>query len=128
MANVIQNNQQIKACEEINAMLSEVKTLNMAINGADKSAFVISLGRKQNITVDAAYSERIASILRSQRAKRIKDINTKASKFQIALDADDKKAIGDEALRVNLAAAVETDDNQSVYAGDSRQSGLLETE
>ena len=96
MANVIKNDLQIKACEEINKMLAEVNRINYAIT--EKLSFTVSFGHKQSVSLDDAFRGKVISILKAQRVKKIKDIRSKAAKFNISLDADDLDVISDEAI------------------------------
>lgn len=114
MATLIQDNEQVNALNEINAMLKEVKTLNDRL--LSKETYVIEApsvesdtaqskpGRKistatsRTIRIDDSLASKIASVLRVQRDRRVKDILNKSTKFRIALSDADIALISDEAL------------------------------
>ena len=89
MAVLIQDDAQLKALEEINQMLEELRALNTAISGKDP--YLIRVNKKQNIAVDENLSVRIETVLRIQRDRRIKEIMAKASRYRISLDEGEKQ-------------------------------------
>lgn len=91
MAVLIQDDAQLKALEEINQMLEELRALNTAISGKDP--YLIRVNKKQNVTVDENLSVRIETVLRIQRDRRIKEIMAKASKYRISLDEGERQLI-----------------------------------
>ena len=136
MATVIKNDQQEKACLEINNMLNEVKALNGAIMTLPGHGVTIQLGRKQTIRLDAAYADKVISVMKAQRAKRIKAIHAKASKFNVGLDEADLSVISDDAIRsvdsseaapVGAREIHEDAEPVAAYdASDKNSSGLFE--
>lgn len=75
-------------------MLAEIALLNKAI--MDQKKFTISIsGNRKGLMIDQAYNEKVVAILKAQRSKRIKDINTKAQKFRIGLSEEDKQLMED---------------------------------
>ena len=98
MAVLIKNEQQVKACEEINAMLEEVAMINDLLNGRYGDSYSIFATKKVQLPVDKTFSEKLEYVLKLQRAKRIKDINIKANKFHVALDEKDEALISEDAI------------------------------
>ncbi len=95
MAVLIRDENQIKACDEINAMLSEVKTINTLIEAGPVSGFSLVVTKKQALPVDHNFDAKIITVLKQQRARRIKSILSKADKFHIALDKADLEIISE---------------------------------
>lgn len=91
MAVLIQDDAQLKALEEINRMLDELRALNTAISG--QGPYLIRVNKKQNVAIDENLSVRIETVLRIQRERRIKEIVGKASKYRISLDEGEKQVI-----------------------------------
>lgn len=98
MATLIQNDQRVQACNDINMMLAEVNVLNKGITEGDHRHFTISFGRKRSIVLDDVFSDKVVAILRHQRIKRIKDIKAKASKYGVSLTNEELASISDDAL------------------------------
>lgn len=101
MAVLIQDDAQLKALEEINQMLDELRALNTAIRGKDP--YLIRVNKKQNVAVDENLSVRIETVLRIQRDRRIKEITTKASKYRISLDEGEKQLIQEGMAAISRA-------------------------
>lgn len=106
MATLIQNDQRVQACNDINMMLAEVNVLNRGITEGDHRHFTVSFGRKRSIVLDDAFSDKVVAILRHQRIKRIKDIKAKASKYGVSLTNEELASISDEALNCESEEAV----------------------
>lgn len=91
MATLIQDEAQVRACEEINRMLGEVELINRIL--ADQSwSCVIPYG-KTKLTIDPALRPKMDSILSAQKAKAVKSIQSLAAKYKIALSDEDKAII-----------------------------------
>ena len=101
MAVLIQDDAQLKALEEINQMLDELRALNTAISGKDP--YLIRVNKKQNVAVDENLSVRIETVLRIQRDRRIKEITAKASKYRISLDEGEKQLIQEGMAAISRA-------------------------
>ena len=91
MAVLIQDDAQLKALEDINQKIEELKAINMAISSQEP--YSIRVSRKQNIVIDKNLSERIDTILRVQRSRRAKEIAAKAAKYRILLDEKEKQLL-----------------------------------
>ena len=98
MPKIIKNEDQINACKEISSMLEEVKALNQAILSEKNDVFTIGFGRKKSVSLDVSLNDKLISVLKLQRAKHIKNIHTRASKYHIELDEDERMAICEEAI------------------------------
>ena len=96
MAVIMQDDAQVRALEEINAHLDEVRAINTLINS--KKPYSIVVNKKQALSLDSDLSKRVMTALELQRTRRIKEINTKASKFRISLDEADLKVISPAAV------------------------------
>lgn len=97
MPSLIQDDAQIRALGEISALLDEVRAYNTVINNG--KAFTFRVNKKQDLTLgDPDLCKRITAILLTKRARFVKEINLKASKFHISLDEDEKKVISDGAV------------------------------
>ena len=96
MAKLIRDDAQVKACEEINSMLEEVEQINKKL--LSKDPISIEVNKKQSIQIDDTYTDKIRTILKQQRQKRIKDIQNKADKFRISLDDSEQYLISDAAI------------------------------
>lgn len=92
MAVIKQNQAQTRACEEIIVALNEVRLLNDAVADANRE-FELPLGRKSRIRIDPTLNDKMIALLKAQRAKRIKEIQLKADKFDIELDDQDMAVI-----------------------------------
>ena len=88
MAILMQDDAQLKALEEINQMLDELKAINLVINAQEP--YAIHVNKKKNIVIDENLAPRIETVLRIQRERRVKEITAKASKFRISLDEEEK--------------------------------------
>lgn len=95
MAVLIQDEAQVKACEEINALLVMVNALNEMIKSEEPYAITT---RKRRVEADAEHADKIRAVLKAMRQKRIKEINAKAAKFRIALSDEEKAAISEKAF------------------------------
>lgn len=95
MAILIQDEAQVKACEEINSLLVAVSSINEMLKTDEPYAITT---RKKRAEVDTEYADKLRHVLKSMRQKRIKEINAKAAKFRIALSEDEKAAISDQAI------------------------------
>lgn len=95
MAVLIQDEAQVKACEEINGLLSVVYALNDLIKTEEPLAIQ---SRKRRVEVDAEYEDKLRAAMKSMRQKRIKEIHSKAAKFRIALSDEEKAALSDSAI------------------------------
>ena len=110
MPSLIQDDAQIRALGEISALLDEVRSLNTIVNS--NKAYTFRVSKKQDLVLeDPDLRKRISAILLTKRARYIKEINLKASKFHISLDEDEKKVIADSAIS---AAASPVDDLAAV--------------
>lgn len=88
MAVLIQDDAQLRALEEINNALEELRLLNTAVK--NQEPYVIRVNKKQAITIDENLSARIETVLRIQRERRAKEITTKATKYRIALSEEER--------------------------------------
>ncbi len=91
MAVLIQDDAQLRALEEINNALEELRLLNTAV--INQEPYVIRVNKKQAITIDKNLSARIETVLRIQRERRAKEITTKAVKYRIALSAEERQLL-----------------------------------
>ena len=91
MAVLIQDDAQLRALEEINRMIEELRALNMAIKSQEQ--YYLRVNRKQGIVIDENLSGRIETILRIQRSRRAKEITIKASKYRISLDENERSLL-----------------------------------
>ena len=88
MARLIQDDAQVKALEEINAQLEEVRIINGRLSSTDP--FFIEVSKKISIKVDESLAPKLIAVLKAQKNRRIKEITAKAAKFRIALSDEDK--------------------------------------
>lgn len=88
LAVLIQDDAQLRALEEINNALEELRLLNTAVK--NQEPYVIRVNKKQAITIDENLSARIETVLRIQRERRAKEITTKATKYRIALSEEER--------------------------------------
>jgi hypothetical protein len=88
VAVLIQDDAQIRALEEINRMLEEMRALDLAIKSQDP--YSIRVNRKKCVMIDESLAGRIETILRVQRSRRAKEITAKAAKYRISLDENEK--------------------------------------
>ena len=95
MAVLIQDDAQLKALEEINQMLEELRDLNLAINS--QQPYFIRVNRKRGVVIDDSLSGRIETVLRVQRSRRAKEISAKAAKYRIPLDENEKQLLAEGA-------------------------------
>ncbi|MBQ6482385.1 MAG: hypothetical protein IJI45_14855 [Anaerolineaceae bacterium] len=95
MAVLIQDDAQLKALEEINQMLEELRDLNLAINS--QQPYFIRVNRKRGVVIDDSLSGRIETVLRVQRSRRAKEILAKAAKYRISLDENEKQLLAEGA-------------------------------
>ena len=93
MAVLIQDDAQLKALEEINQMLEELRDLNLAINS--QQPYFIRVNKKRGVVIDESLSGRIETVLRVQRSRRAKEISAKAAKFRISLDENEKQLLAE---------------------------------
>ena len=106
MPSLIQDDAQVRALGEISALLDEVRAFNAVINSG--KAFTIRVNKKQDLTLaDPDLCKRMTAILLTRRARCVKEINLKASKFHISLDEDEKKVISDSAVSAAASPADE---------------------
>ena len=91
MAVLIQDDAQLKALEEINNALEELRLLNTAVKSQEP--YVIRVNKKQVLAIDDNLSARIETVLRIQRDRRAKEITTKAMRYRIALDEAERKLV-----------------------------------
>ena len=91
MAVLIQDDAQLKALEEINQMLEEMRALDLAINSQEP--YSIRVNRKKCVAIDENLSGRIETVLRVQRSRRAKEITAKATKYRISLDENEKQLL-----------------------------------
>ena len=96
MPSIMQDSQQVAALAEISAALEMVKGLNALLTpGKDGSyQIVFSPEKGRSIKVEMPTKE-MCSLIKKQRAKLIKEINTKATKFRIILDDKDQECMKD---------------------------------
>ena len=92
MAVLIQDDAQLKALEDINSALEELRLLNETIKSPDP--YVIRVNKKQTLAIDESLSARI------QRDRRAKEIATKALKFRIALDENERQLLEEGTVTV----------------------------
>jgi len=93
MAVLIQDDAQLRALDEINNALDELRLLNAAIKSQEP--YAIRVNKKQALTIDENLSTRIETVLRIQRDRRAKEILTKAMKFRISLDDSEQQLINE---------------------------------
>ena len=98
MAVLIQDDAQLKALEDINSALEELRLLNETIKSPDP--YVIRVNKKQTLAIDESLSIRIETVLRIQRDRRAKEIATKALKFRIALDENERQLLEEGTVTV----------------------------
>ena len=91
MAVLIQDDAQLRALEEINQMLEELRDFNLAIESQE--AYSIRVNRKRSIVIDENLSGRVETVLRIQRSRRAKEITAKAAKYRISLDENEKQLL-----------------------------------
>lgn len=91
MAVLIQDDAQLKALEEINQMLEELRAINSVIEG--HGPYILRVNKRQNITIEESLSTRIETVLRIQRERRVKEISAKASKYRISLDHEERQLL-----------------------------------
>lgn len=108
MAKLIANDEQVRACKAINAMLEEVRILNDKIVGEDP--IIVEVNKKQSIRIDEQFTDKIVSVLKAQRQKRIKDILQKSNKFKVELEKDEKFLISDKAIEAKSEKKKTSDD------------------
>lgn len=130
MASILRNNLQEKALEEINLKISEVQLLNKAICSQKTFSFPVS-GARKSVALDIIYNDKVKAILRSQRAKRIKDIRNQAARFQIGLSDDDEKILedlpkdncteGKTTVPNDAADPIETDSFEAEFEPDNEE-------
>lgn len=108
MAKLIANDEQVRACKSINAMLEEVRILNDKIVSEDP--IIVEVNKKQSIRIDEQFTDKIVSVLKAQRQKRIKDILQKSNKFKVELEKDEKFLISDKAIEVKSEKKKPSDD------------------
>lgn len=106
MPEIIQDNEQMAALDDIKKRLDEIKLINTLIQNSGYS-YTLKVNRKQTVAIDTDYSRRIKSILEAQRARRIKDITSKAAKHHISLDDEDRKIMGAVSEKTFDTAVVE---------------------
>ena len=93
MAVLIQDDAQLRALEEINNALEELRMLNTAVNSKDP--YAIRVNKKQTLMIDESLSARVETVLRIQRDRRAKEITTKAMKYRIALNEEEQQLLKD---------------------------------
>ncbi len=98
LAVLIQDDAQLRALEDINSALEELRLLNETIKSPDP--YAIRVSKKQFLTVDEILSARIETVLRIQRDRRAKEIVTKALKFRIALDENERQLLEEVTVTV----------------------------
>lgn len=108
MAKLIANDEQVRACKAINAMLEEVRILNDKIVIEDP--IIVEVNKKQSIRIDEQFTDKIVSVLKAQRQKRIKDILQKSNKFKVELEKDEKFLISDKAIETKSEKKKPSDD------------------
>ena len=91
MAVLIQDDAQLRALDEINNALEELRMLNAAVRSQEP--YVIRVNKKQTLAIDDNLSARIETVLRIQRDRRAKEITTKALKYRIALDETEQQLL-----------------------------------
>lgn len=93
---IMQDEQQVNAQNEISTALESIKSLNTLIapgkDGSYQVAFVPEKGRSTKLDVSASD---IIPLLTKQRARLVKDVKSKASKFRIGLDDSDRACLED---------------------------------
>ena len=72
MAKLIQDNKQMQAFNDINEMLSEVSLLNEVI--MSEAPITIDLGKKRSLSIDRSLEDKVVSVLKTQRQRRVKEI------------------------------------------------------
>lgn len=93
MPQIIQENKQIQALNEINEQLSVISAINASLSGRCSYCIVAISGDGQSlnkILVDERDQSKISSILNGQRGRLIKSVQGKAEKFRISLDKTDR--------------------------------------
>ena len=98
MAVLIQDDAQLKALEDINSALEELRLLNETIKSPDP--YTIRVNKKQTLVIDESLSARIETVLRIQHDRRAKEIATKALKFRIALDENERQLLEEGTVTV----------------------------
>lgn len=120
MATLVQDSEQVKACNRVNELLEEVKVLNARLL-SDKT-YIISVGRKQTITMDMAFKEKIDAIVKAQRLKMVKEINNLSNKFRIALSDEDQDVISEKAIKAKAVPAEEAVEMGGETEGEAQES------
>ena len=72
-------------------MLEELRAINTAIQG--QGPYILRVNKRQSIIIEENLSARIETVLRIQRDRRIKEITTKASKYRILLDEEERQLL-----------------------------------
>ena len=96
MPAIIKEDKQVKALQEIEEALGQIKTLNAALD--KENSFAILAGKGEltarnaiKITVDEKSAAALVKILLAQKEKLVKEVTAKATKNRIALDDSDKE-------------------------------------
>ena len=100
MPSINKNQEQEIACKEISDLLNEVKILNHQILAGTDANIRIIVGEKtkEYTLLEDYYKDKIMTVLKGSRARRIKEITTKMSKYGISLSAKEQQIISDYAL------------------------------
>lgn len=93
MAVLIQDDAQLRALDEINNALDELRLLNQAVKSPEP--YTLRVNKKQALAIDENLSTRIETVLRIQRDRRTKEIMTKAAKYRISLDEEEQKLLNE---------------------------------
>lgn len=89
MASIIKNDAQERAFDEINEKLNQIRDLNRCILDYDGKNIPFPVGKKKCVVIDARFSSKVISVLRAQKALRVKEIHALADRFKVLLDEDD---------------------------------------
>lgn len=98
MAVLIQDDAQLRALDEINNALEELRMLNAAVRSQEP--YVIRVNKKQTLAIDENLSARIETVLRIQRDRRAKEITTKAMKYRIALNEAERQLLEEGTVNI----------------------------
>lgn len=96
MATLMKDDAQVKAFDEVNSLLEQVSLLNERINSS--SPMILGINKKKVIQIDDSYKDKIISVLKTQRNKCIKEIQSKTSRFRIGLNESEQFTISDKAI------------------------------
>lgn len=93
MPSIITDQGQVKALNEINAALDDIKKINALLETGGEFR-ISSVKGKKDFTLDSVFSQKAAQLLLGQKAKLAGQIDKLAAKYRIQLDEDDRNCMG----------------------------------